>query len=135
MHLEHRPSDEMDLMIEAVNAADLGWKADTCKYQRTHANYGDHCDTDKVSLAQTSAQGFFDDFNMEDLTTALQGLDQDDKNNFGQKGDKKFTETLDKAQKFQKKYGDANEIPDDDLPDTLDWRDYNGYDFTSYFRD
>lgn len=51
MHLEHRPSDEMDLMIEAVNAADLGWKADTCKYQRSHANYGDHCDNDKVNLA------------------------------------------------------------------------------------
>jgi hypothetical protein len=34
---------------------------------------------------------------MEDLTTALQGLDQDDKNNFGQAGDKKFKETLDKA--------------------------------------
>jgi hypothetical protein len=32
MHLEHKPSDEMDLMISAVNEADLGWKADTCKY-------------------------------------------------------------------------------------------------------
>ena len=51
MHLAHRPSDEMDLMIEAVNAADLGWKADTCKYQRTHAKYGDHCDNGRVNLA------------------------------------------------------------------------------------
>lgn len=32
MHLEHKPSDEMDLLISAVNSADLGWKADTCKY-------------------------------------------------------------------------------------------------------
>lgn len=32
MHLEHKPSDEMDLLIEAINEADLGWKADTCKY-------------------------------------------------------------------------------------------------------
>lgn len=99
MHLEHRPSDEMDLMIEAVNAADLGWKADTCKYQRTHAKYGDHCDNnDKVNLAQTGQQGFFDDFNMEELTSALQGLDQDDKNSFGQKDDPKFAKTLTKAQ-------------------------------------
>ena len=32
MHLEHKPSDEMDLMISAINTSDLGWKADTCKY-------------------------------------------------------------------------------------------------------
>jgi|TARA_B110000305_G_C19233581_1_gene536381 hypothetical protein len=32
MHLEHKPSDEMDVMIELVNKADLGWKADVCKY-------------------------------------------------------------------------------------------------------
>lgn len=32
MHLEHKPSDISDLMIEAVNKADLGWKADVCKY-------------------------------------------------------------------------------------------------------
>ena len=44
MHLEHKPSDEMDLMISAVNDADLGWKADTCKYQKTHPKYGAHCD-------------------------------------------------------------------------------------------
>jgi len=31
-HLEHKPSDEMDVLISAVNEADLGWKADTCKY-------------------------------------------------------------------------------------------------------
>jgi hypothetical protein len=34
---------------------------------------------------------------MEELTSALQGLDQDDKNNFGQKGDEKFAKTLEKA--------------------------------------
>jgi hypothetical protein len=32
MHLEHKPSDEMDLLITEINAQDLGWKADTCKY-------------------------------------------------------------------------------------------------------
>jgi len=44
MHLEHKPSDEVDLLISAVNEADLGWKADVCKYQKNHANYGAHCD-------------------------------------------------------------------------------------------
>jgi len=44
MHLEHKPSDEMDLMISAINDADLGWKADTCKYQKHHELYGKHCD-------------------------------------------------------------------------------------------
>jgi len=32
LHLEHRPSDEMDLLITEINNSDLGWKADTCKY-------------------------------------------------------------------------------------------------------
>lgn len=32
MHQAHRPSDEMDLLIEAVNEAGLGWTADVCKY-------------------------------------------------------------------------------------------------------
>ena len=31
-HHEHVPSDETDLLIEAINNLDLGWKADTCKY-------------------------------------------------------------------------------------------------------
>lgn len=52
MHLEHKPSDAMDLMISAVNKADLGWKADVCKYQKNHPNYGQHCD--EQTLLQTS---------------------------------------------------------------------------------
>ena len=44
MHLEHKPSDEMDLMISEINDADLGWKADTCKYQKHHELYDTLCD-------------------------------------------------------------------------------------------
>ena len=51
--MEHRPSDEMDILISTVNEADLGWKADVCKYQRHHAKYGSHCDGEKLMLAQT----------------------------------------------------------------------------------
>jgi hypothetical protein len=98
MHLEHKPSDEMDLMIEAVNLADLGWTADVCKYQKSHPKYGAHCDAKEKGslLAQVNSTindlelGFFDDFNVDELTTALQGLDQEEKNSFGQAGDKKF---------------------------------------------
>ena len=43
-HAAHVPSDMNDLMIESINKLDLGWKADTCKYQKHHANYGDHCE-------------------------------------------------------------------------------------------
>jgi len=31
LHLEHKPSDEMDLLISTINNMDLGWKADICK--------------------------------------------------------------------------------------------------------
>ena len=79
--------------------------------------------------------GFFDDFNVDELTTALQGLDADDKNKFGEAGDKKFEASLTKAQKYMKQYNGPDEIPDAEMPETLDYRDIDGYDFTSYFRD
>lgn len=48
----------MDVLISAVNDADLGWKADVCKYQKTHAKYGAHCEKQNAKehalmLAQT----------------------------------------------------------------------------------
>lgn len=64
LHLEHKPSDEMDLLISTLNDADLGWKADTCKLQKHHARYGEgrSCDNEVVALAQTdgdsSSEGF-----------------------------------------------------------------------------
>lgn len=44
MYFEYKFSDEMDLMIQAVNEADLGWKADICKYQKHNKLYGKHCE-------------------------------------------------------------------------------------------
>jgi hypothetical protein len=84
MHLNHRPSDEMDLLIDEVNAADLGWKADVCKYQKHHANYGTHCDA--LLLAQTS------DDNLQ--------VDDEDKSKESKKFDKadpKFVKALEKV--------------------------------------
>ena len=34
-----------------------------------------------------------------------------------------------------KAFENPNDIPDGELPETLDFRDVNGYDFTSYLRD
>ena len=31
LHLDDRPSDEMDLLINTVNDGDFGFKLDTCK--------------------------------------------------------------------------------------------------------
>jgi hypothetical protein len=46
----------MDLLIETINASDnIPWKADTCKHQKHHANYGAHCEKE-LSLAQTGSQ-------------------------------------------------------------------------------
>ena len=81
MHLEHKPSDEMDILISAVNAADLGWKADVCKYQKSHPNYGKHCDEEL--LLQTSEK--------DDDDTALDKQEQDiTHKEFGVAGDKEF---------------------------------------------
>ena len=33
-----------------------------------------------------------------------------------------------------KKYEKGTDIPDSDLPESIDFRDINGYDFTSYYR-
>jgi len=40
----------MDLLISTINEADLGWKADVCKYQKHHALYGAHCEAEHQEL-------------------------------------------------------------------------------------
>ena len=130
LHLAHKPSDEMDLLIAAVNAADLGWKADVCKYQKHHANYGAHCDKERVVLAQIMGED--DDQSAQSAAEQeLEGV----KKEFGAKGDKDFEAAHAKAKKWQQQYQASADIPDSEIPDKLDWRDVDGYDFTSYFRD
>jgi len=106
------PSDENDLLIKTINEMDLGWKADTCKYQKHHENYGSHCEA--LSLAQVSVER------------------QGGKKKFGEGPE--FAQALAEAQKFQKKYSNANEIPDSELPENFDWRNIKGYDFTNEHR-
>ena len=78
----------MDVLIEAVNEADLGWTADVCKYQKHHAKYGSHCEKEALLLAQTG----------DDDLTAI--AEEDTKvaaeagNKFGDKNDPKFMAAL-----------------------------------------
>jgi len=68
-------------MISAINEADLGWKADVCKYTKTHEKYGDHCDNEEqIVLAQV------------DSDDTLEGQKE-----FGADGDKEFEAVLAKA--------------------------------------
>lgn len=108
MHLEHQPSDEMDLLIEAVNKADLGWKADVCKYQKTHPNYGKHCDEEL--LVQTSEK------DEDDSQLDQQEIDPN-KKEFGVKGDKEFEAALEKARKWQREYANSQDIPESEIPE------------------
>jgi hypothetical protein len=55
-HHAHVASNENDLMIQTINDLDLGWKADTCKLTKSHANYGSHCESQALNLAQTQAK-------------------------------------------------------------------------------
>jgi hypothetical protein len=50
-HAEHKANDETDKAISFINNQNLGWKADTCKLQTHHAEYGSHCEALKQKLA------------------------------------------------------------------------------------
>jgi hypothetical protein len=54
---------------------------------------------------------------------------------FGPAGGKDFTETLTKVQEWANKYKTADEIPDSLIPESYDFRNINGYDFTNPLRD
>ena len=78
----------MDVLISTVNDADLGWKADVCKYQKHHAKYGAHCEKEKLMLAQTKMR----DVDLEQVAEELE--EGDSKTKFGVPGDKKFEGSL-----------------------------------------
>jgi len=101
-HTEHKPTDETDKAISFINSQNLGWKADVCKLQKHHADYGSHCDKKNAqSLAQTES----------DLEENKKGKE------FGAKGGKDFESALAKAQNWSKKYKTADEIPDNLIPE------------------
>lgn len=57
------------------------------------------------------------------------------KKHFGRPGDKEFPVALEYAQQWQKNYKTSDEIPDEEIPESHDFRNINGYDFTNSHRD
>ena len=112
MHHEYKPSDRNDVIIQTINDANLGWKADSCKLQKHHAQY---CQ-DKAS-------------NTEGVILAQQAS----KNQIGE--GEAWPQALKLAQQYRQKYASPDDIPDSELPQQFDWRDVNGYDFTGAVRD
>ena len=49
---------------------------------------------------------------------------------FGDMTDQNFVKAFEQANQWQKKYSDAQDIPDSEIPDELDFRNIQGYDFT-----
>ena len=129
-HLEHVPSDEMDLLITSVNNADVGFKLDTCKLQKNHDQFGEgqecSAENDEIMLLQL---GIEVDFNHHTQ------LHHTQKKHFGRADDKEFDKALIFAQQWQKKYKTAEEIPDAEIPESHDFRSIEGYDFTNPHRD
>jgi len=101
---------------------DLGWKADTCKMQKHHAEYGTHCD--QRDQGQTLAQIISDS-----------DADESKTKNFGQKGGSDFQSALKKAQRWAKSYKSSEDIPDSAIPESYDFRNIEGFDFTNPLRD
>jgi hypothetical protein len=128
-HLEHVPSDEMDLLITSTNEADVGFKLDTCKLQKNHEKFGEGQDcndeNDEVLLLQLGIEA---DFNHHTQTKSA-------KKHFGRADDPEFPKVLEKVQQWQKKYSTSDEIPDSEIPESYDFRSIQGYDFTNPHRD
>ena len=122
-HLSHVPSDENDAVISFINKNDFGWKADVCKLQRHHEDYGAHCSkNENLVLAQT------------DEAESLEKKSKKTKKKFGDNSPE-FKSALAKAQTWGKKYKTADEIPDNEIPDQYDFTNIDGYDFTNSVRD
>jgi hypothetical protein len=86
-HLSHVPSDENDAVISFINKNDFGWKADVCKLQTHHEDYGAHCnkkEEDNVMLAQT------------DESESIEKKTKNKKKKFGEKNEE-FKKALTKA--------------------------------------
>lgn len=66
---------------------------------------------------------------MEELAEA------ENKPKFGDLSNPDFVKSLTQAQRIQKEYKNAQDIPDAELPESFDLRNIGGYDYTSEFRD
>lgn len=102
---------------------------------RAQCFYGLQKKTYKVE--QTKEVKWGKELTMDKITwrneqTLVQIDDQEEKRSFG---DKNFAETLAIVQKWRKKYNNSREIPIEQIPQHYDFRNINGYDFTSKVMD
>jgi len=126
-HIEHAANDETDAAISFINKADLGWKADVCKLQKHHADYGSHCDAaDAKSIPESTLA--------QVESEQLEGASRKGKA-FGPESGEPFDAAVAKAQAWYTKYASADEIMDSEIPETYDLRDIDGFDFTNPLRD
>lgn len=142
-HFEHVPSDENDLAISFINNQNLGWKADTCKLQKHHAEYGSHCAA--LELAQlsknetvaakvnTTANATKQNVSSASVKAEVKQVEKP-KPVFGDKS-AEFKKVLDKVQNYAKKYKTADDIPDTEIPESLNFANIDGFDFTGPIRD
>ena len=110
------PSDSNDKAISFINANNFGWTANVCMLQENHPDYGQHCQEEPVTLAQTD-------------------IDVEKKRKKFDKNDTAFKAALDKAHKWAKDHAAPDDIPDEKLPESFDLSDIDGYDFTSEVTD
>lgn len=129
----------MDLLISTVNQANLGWKASTCKLQKSHKDYGkgQNCEDDDFLMIADDDTAKSRPIHPQNMLAQVSNEQRVGMTlyEFGAQDDKLFKETLEKAQKWQKQYKNAQDIPDSDIPDSYDFRNINGYDFTGPVRD
>ena len=128
-HLDHEPSDEMDLLITTLNDGDFGFKGDMCKLQKHHERYGEGQECDK----QEEDQLLQLDSEIEIEAESESELEKSSKVKFGS-NNKIFQQALEKAQHFQKKYEHSSQIPDDELPMYYDYRNLSGFNFLNDVR-
>jgi C1A family cysteine protease len=109
-HATFEPNEQTDQAILAINELNLNYKPDLCKLTKNHESRPVTCD--QKSLLK------------EDKAKPLR---------FGQGED--FDAALKKAQHFLNEYPSASEIADSELPESFDWRNVGGFDFTGEVRD
>lgn len=140
-----KPSDALNAQIEHVNSNNYTWKANTCLLTKDHQSYNKTlCEPEAkkennwISLAQTAVEKIMHKGNGTSTSKAqkksftknpLSGSGK-----FGEKTDE-FVHSYTKAQKWAKKYKTPDEIPDSLIPDSYDFRNLDGYDYTGPLRD
>jgi len=85
--------------------------------QKSHKDYGDHCDKQNLILAQTDSSSQA----LTDIGAETEMLS--------------YEKALEKVQSWSKSYTSIHEMPNEHIPEVYDMRNVNGNDFTGPVRD